>query len=131
MMYMSKSLGVNCTYCHNTRAMARWEESTPQRATAWYGIRMVRDLNNQYLVPLTATFPAPRLGPTGDVAKIGCATCHKGIYKPLFGQSMAKDYPELGAPRPDPAAAPSADAAPAAAVKTAATAAPAPAPKGM
>ena len=25
MMYMAGSLGVNCTYCHNTRAMARWE----------------------------------------------------------------------------------------------------------
>ena len=42
MMYMSGSLGVNCTYCHNTRAMGLWEQSTPQRSTAWHGIRMVR-----------------------------------------------------------------------------------------
>ena len=52
MMHMSQSLGVNCTYCHNTRSFASWDASTPQRATAWYGIRMVRDLNNDYLDPL-------------------------------------------------------------------------------
>jgi hypothetical protein len=26
---------------------------------------------------------------------VGCATCHKGTYKPLFGVSMAADFPEL------------------------------------
>jgi hypothetical protein len=26
---------------------------------------------------------------------VGCATCHKGTYKPLFGNSMKNDYPEL------------------------------------
>jgi photosynthetic reaction center cytochrome c subunit len=95
MMYMSDSLGVNCTYCHVTRAMGRWEQSTPQRVTAWYGIRMVRDLNNQFLIPLTSVFPDYRLGPTGDAPKNGCKTCHKGAYKPLFGVSMLGDYPEL------------------------------------
>ncbi len=45
MMHMSSSLGVNCTYCHNSRAFASWELSTPKRTTAWYWIRMVRDLN--------------------------------------------------------------------------------------
>jgi photosynthetic reaction center cytochrome c subunit len=35
------------------------------------------------------------LGPTGDVAKANCATCHQGAYKPLNGQSMLKDFPEL------------------------------------
>jgi photosynthetic reaction center cytochrome c subunit len=65
------------------------------RTTAWYGIRMARALNNDYLVPLTATFPAHRLGIEGDVAKVNCATCHQGVFKPLYGVSMAKDYPEL------------------------------------
>jgi photosynthetic reaction center cytochrome c subunit len=96
MMNFSQSLGVNCTYCHNTRAFSSWDQSTPQRATAWYGIRMVRDLNNAYLGPLLSTFPHNRLGPTGDVPKVACATCHQGVYKPLFGVSMVKDYPELG-----------------------------------
>jgi Photosynthetic reaction centre cytochrome C subunit len=95
MMYMSKSLGVNCTYCHNTRAMGRWEESTPQRATAWHGIRMVRDLNTSYLIPLTPVFPSYRLSAEGDGPKVGCATCHKGAFKPLFGASSLKDYPVL------------------------------------
>jgi photosynthetic reaction center cytochrome c subunit len=95
MMHISKSLGVNCTYCHNTRSFAQWDASTPQRATAWYGIRMVRDLNVNYLESLTPTFPRKRLGPLGDVAKVNCATCHQGAFKPLLGVSMLKDYPEL------------------------------------
>jgi photosynthetic reaction center cytochrome c subunit len=95
MLYISKSLGVNCTYCHNTRAMAVWDESTPQRVTAWYGIQMVRDLNTSFLIPLQPKFPPKRLSPTGDGPKIGCATCHKGTYKPLYGVSMLPDYPVL------------------------------------
>jgi len=98
MMNFSQSLGVNCTYCHNTQSFANWTGSTPQRATAWYGIRMVRDLNNTYLGSLHGVFPPNRLGPTGDVPKVACATCHQGVYKPLFGVSMLKDYPELGPP---------------------------------
>lgn len=99
MIHMSGSLGVNCTYCHNTRSFSSWEgESTPMRATAWYGIRMTRDLNNDYLVPLAPAFPANRLGPAGDGPKLNCATCHQGAFKPLYGAAMAKDYPALKAP---------------------------------
>jgi photosynthetic reaction center cytochrome c subunit len=97
MLHMSESLGVNCTYCHNTRNFQSWEESRPQRVTAWYGIRMARDLNNDYMTPLTKTFPQERLGPKGDVAKVNCTTCHQGAYKPLYGEAMAKHYPELQA----------------------------------
>ena len=118
MIHWSNSLGVNCTYCHNTQAFAEWgANATPQRATAWYGIRMARELNNEYMVPLTNVFPASRLGPTGDVAKANCATCHQGAYKPLYGAAMAKHYPGMQAPvKPaDPAAAPAAPALPQAA----------------
>jgi hypothetical protein len=108
MMYMSKSLGVNCTFCHNTRALARWNESTPQRVTAWHGIRMVRDLNNSYLNPLKPQFPAHRLSPQGDGPKVGCETCHKGWFKPLNGVSMLPDYPELAGEMLRPAQAASA-----------------------
>ena len=97
MVHMSESLGVNCTYCHNTRNFASWEESRPQRVTAWHGIKMARDLNNDYIIPLTDKFPANRLGPKGDVAKVNCSTCHQGAYKPLYGAQMAKDFPELQA----------------------------------
>jgi photosynthetic reaction center cytochrome c subunit len=93
MVHMSEGLGVNCTYCHNTRNFVSWER--PQRVTAWHGIRMARDLNTDYMTPLTATFPSNRKGPTGDVAKVNCATCHQGAYKPLYGAAMAKDHKEL------------------------------------
>jgi photosynthetic reaction center cytochrome c subunit len=97
MLSISKALGVNCDYCHMTRSFADWSQSPPQRVTAWYGIRMVRDLNTHFLDPLQATFPANRLGSAfGDSPKINCATCHNGVYKPLFGVSMAKGFPELG-----------------------------------
>lgn len=95
MMHMSNSLGVNCTFCHNSRDFSNWSDSTPQRATAWYGLRMVRDVNNGYMTPLESTFPAHRKGPLGDVAKVGCATCHQGVNKPLNGAQMLADYPEL------------------------------------
>lgn len=95
MTHMSGSLGVNCTFCHNTNSFGSWDGAPPQRATAYHGIRMARALNNEYLVPLTDTFPVERKGELGDVAKLNCATCHQGAYKPLFGQSMLKDHPEL------------------------------------
>lgn len=95
MMHFAESLGVNCTYCHNTRAFGSWEESTPQRVNAWYGIRMVRALNNEYLESVRDVLPKARLGELGDVPKINCATCHQGAYKPLYGASMINDYPEL------------------------------------
>jgi photosynthetic reaction center cytochrome c subunit len=102
MMHFSTALGVNCTYCHNTKSFSSWELSTPQRVTAWYGIRLVRDLNNAYLDPLRDTLPPTRRGVAlGDAPKVNCATCHNGVYKPLFGVSMVQSFPELrtnGAP---------------------------------
>jgi len=95
MMVMSESLGVNCDFCHNTRAFYSWEQSRPQRATAWYGIRMVRDLNNTTLATVATLLPANRMGPAGDGPKIYCATCHQGVNKPLYGFPMVQDYPEL------------------------------------
>ena len=95
MMHMSKALGVNCTYCHNSRSFASWDMSSPQRATAYYGLRMARDLNSAYLGSLAGVFPANRLGPTGDVPKLNCATCHQGAYKPLYGANILNGHPGL------------------------------------
>jgi len=95
MTVISKSLGVNCNYCHNTQALAQWKESSPPRATAWYGIRMVRSLNNNFEASIDSVLPAGRHGPMGDNPKIYCATCHNGVFKPLYGISMLKDFPEL------------------------------------
>jgi photosynthetic reaction center cytochrome c subunit len=98
MMHISEALGVNCTYCHNTRSFFSWDASTPKRATAYYGIQMARNLNADYLGPLQSTFPSNRLGPLGDGPKLNCATCHQGVRKPLFGANMLKDYPALASP---------------------------------
>jgi photosynthetic reaction center cytochrome c subunit len=126
MISMSSALGVNCTYCHNSRQWSSWEESSPKRLLALRGVRMVRDANLNYMLPLQDTWPSatharshltgdgtlftPHInanisrGPMGDGAKLQCATCHQGIYKPLYGQPMAPDYPALYPAPPAPAA---------------------------
>ncbi len=95
MIHMSNSLGVNCGYCHNSRAFASWEQSRPQRTTAWHGLQMVPSLNNDYLDPLQPEYPDYRLGPGGDAPKLNCSTCHQGVNKPLNGISMLPDFPSL------------------------------------
>ena len=95
MISQSRSLGVNCTYCHNTRQFASWEQAPPQRVKAYEGIQMLRDVNRNYLAPLAPVFPAVRLGAKGDAPKAQCLTCHNGVYKPLYGAQMVKNYPAL------------------------------------
>lgn len=99
MNHMSESLGENCTYCHNSRAFGDWEQSPPTRTVAWHGIRMVREMNNDYLIPLRDTYPDNRLGPLGDAPKAYCSTCHQGVNLPLYGAPMIEAWPSLaGAP---------------------------------
>ena len=105
MMHMSQGLGVNCTFCHNSQNFAKWEDSRPQRVNAWYGIRMARDINNNYITALGDVWPqngkgiyGNRRGPHGDPLKVNCATCHQGVNKPLGGVKMLKDYPALKGP---------------------------------
>ncbi len=95
MVHMSQALGINCTYCHNTQSFGDWSISTAPRSTAWYGIRMVGNINEEYVTPLTAEFPENRLGPAGDPYKVNCTTCHQGQNLPLGGVSMVGDYPAL------------------------------------
>ncbi|MEM7212230.1 MAG: photosynthetic reaction center cytochrome PufC [Pseudomonadota bacterium] len=96
MNYFANSLGVNCTFCHNTRAFYDGEQITPQWATASLGIEMVREMNNEYLIPLGDVLPDNRLGPKhGDAPKAACLTCHKGYQKPVGGMEMLADWPEL------------------------------------
>lgn len=100
MISMSNSLGVNCTYCHNTRQFASWQEAPPARVKALHGINMVRDVNTNFVAPLVSILPQVRLGEMGDAPKVQCQTCHQGVYKPLYGAKMAKDYPAIWG-RPD------------------------------
>ncbi len=95
MNHLSLALGVNCTYCHNANNFQSWNNSTPQRALAWHGIQMVGSTNRDYMTVLADVFPANRKGPTGDVFKVNCTTCHAGQAKPLNGVAMSKDYPAL------------------------------------
>jgi photosynthetic reaction center cytochrome c subunit len=112
MMHVSTALGVNCTYCHNTQSFRAWNLSRAQRSTAYYGIRMVRDINSNYIDPLATVFPAYRKGPHGDSYKANCATCHQGVSKPLGGVSMIAQAPALrGSSAPAPASAAMPDAA--------------------
>jgi photosynthetic reaction center cytochrome c subunit len=107
MVTQSNALGVNCTYCHNSRAWTSWEESTPKRVVAYYGAAMLRDMNMNYLNPLQPVYPRSRLGEHGDAPKAQCITCHNGVYKPMYGAKMVKDYPALwGAPGWDAIAGP-------------------------
>ena len=98
MIHFANSLGVGCTFCHNTRAFDMWDQGTPFRTTAWAGIKMVRDLNLTYMLPLDHVFPADLRGVAGDSPKISCLTCHNGAYKPFYGASTLTAYPELKGP---------------------------------
>jgi photosynthetic reaction center cytochrome c subunit len=100
MMHFSSSLGVNCTYCHNTRAPADPQGYTPAWATAQIGRQMVLDINNTHILATQALLPEARLGPAGDVPKVNCTTCHQGAVKPLLGQPALADWPELAGPDP-------------------------------
>ncbi len=105
MMHVSGALGVNCTYCHNSQSFRAWNLSSAQRGTAYYGIRMVRDINENYIESLQKVFPAYRKGPHGDPYKVNCTTCHQGVAKPLGGVSMIAQAPILwgrAMPRAEP-----------------------------
>ena len=96
MNYFANSLGVNCVFCHNSRAFYDPEQFTPQWATASLGIPMVQDVNNIYLEPLRDVYPPERLGPVhADAPKAACRTCHKGYNKPMQGLNAIADWPEL------------------------------------
>ena len=102
MNYVANALGVNCTFCHNTRAFYDGGQVTPQWATELLGIDMVVEMNTEYLVPLQDVYPPERLGPVfADAPKAACRTCHKGYQQPLQGTNVIGNYPELattGAP---------------------------------
>jgi photosynthetic reaction center cytochrome c subunit len=96
MNYFANSLGVNCVFCHNSRAFYDGSQVTPQWGTASLGILMVQELNNDYLVDLKDVYPPERLGPVHqDAPKAACKTCHKGYQQPLQGTNVIADWPEL------------------------------------
>ena len=121
MMQLSDGIGVNCGYCHQSRAFQDWSQSSPYRWNSWYAIRMTRDVNRNFLLPIAAILPQSRTlehetsipviparmkgAQTGE-GLVVCATCHFGLPQPMNGANMVRDYPGLtpaDAPVPDPA----------------------------
>lgn len=113
MMQMSSGIGVNCTYCHNSRAFFDWGQSLPARWTGYSGIQMTRDLNRSVLLPLALAMPQVRetsddghdivlparmRGAQEGNAFVNCATCHYALPKPDLGAGLFKAYPGLVAP---------------------------------
>lgn len=111
MMQMSDGIGVNCGFCHNSRAFSDWAQSTPYRWNNWYALRMVQDLNKHFLTQLAALMPQTRVlttetrlpvlpgrmtGVQAGNGYVMCATCHQGITHPMNGANMVRDYPGLG-----------------------------------
>src|SRR6056297_3624523 len=96
MNYIANSLGVNCVFCHNSRAFYDPTQVTPQWSTASLGIIMVQEQLEQYILPLEEVLPAERLGPIyADVPKLACRTCHQGEQQPLNGLNVIANWPEL------------------------------------
>lgn len=96
MNYFANSLGVNCVFCHNSRAFYDPGQVTPQWATASLGIAMVQETLDLYILPLQNVLPAERLGPVyADVPKLACRTCHQGEQQPLNGLNVIRNWPEL------------------------------------
>jgi photosynthetic reaction center cytochrome c subunit len=117
MMQLSDGIGVNCGYCHNSRAFASWDESSPFRWIGFYAIKLVRDLNQNFLlkvaqvVPQTRALVDPTSLPVMPARETGqqqgnglviCATCHYGLPKPLNGAAMLDAYPGLTGPHAPP-----------------------------
>ncbi|MEQ8365409.1 MAG: photosynthetic reaction center cytochrome PufC [Roseicyclus sp.] len=96
MNYFANSLGVNCVFCHNSRAFYDPGQVTPQWATASLGIIMVQEMISDYLLPLHDVYPPERLGPVyGDAPLAACRTCHQGYQQPMQGLNVIRNYPEL------------------------------------
>ena len=52
MLNVSDGLGVNCTFCHNSRAWWTWENAPPTRITSLYGLS--HGARSEYELPCTS-----------------------------------------------------------------------------
>lgn len=110
MMQMSDDIGVNCGFCHNSRALADWSQSTPMRWVGLGGIRMTRDINRNYLLHVADLIPESRLrldlsrpfslppreqGWQRGNGLASCGTCHHTAPIPTVGAGLAPGFPAL------------------------------------
>ena len=113
MMQMSDGMGVNCGYCHNSRVLESWQQSSPQRWNGYTGLRLTVDLNQHFLLQLASLIPQQRelidktrlpvlparmRGPQLGNGLVVCATCHYARPQPLGGADMLSSYKGLTAP---------------------------------
>ena len=118
MMQLSDGMGVNCGFCHHSRAFADWSQSTPQRWTAHYALEQIRDLNNRFLLKLADAIPMKRIRvhetslPVLPAVEAGiqsgnglavCAPCHYSQPKPMGGADVISTYPSLVGQAANPA----------------------------
>ena len=99
MMQMSEGLGVNCTYCHQSRALRDWAQSPPTRLRGYSGLRMTTALNQHVFSRLGPLTNPMHLGKAGDPPKITCKSCHNGRQQPAGGM-LAGYYAGLIGPLP-------------------------------
>lgn len=102
MMQMSEGMGVNCTYCHQSRSISDWSQSPPARLDGYSGLKMTLMLNQNFfqpLTPLVAQASPGLIGFMGDAGKVNCKTCHQGAEQPVGGMTHAV-YPALVGPAP-------------------------------
>ncbi len=110
MMTYSDGIGVNCGYCHNSRALADWSQSSPFRWAGQSGLNLIQDINRNFILvadnamPLTRqlvgetglpVLPARERGLQNGNGLALCATCHYGEPNPLNGVNMVNAYPAL------------------------------------
>lgn len=108
MMQMSDGIGVNCGYCHNSRAFSDWSQSTPARWFSHDAFRMMRDLNGNYMFGAggvaqthelaqqnSLSLPPENRGPTPGPGLANCATCHYGHLHVDAGAATIARFPAL------------------------------------
>jgi photosynthetic reaction center cytochrome c subunit len=110
MMQMSDEMGVNCGFCHNSRALFDWSQSTPMRWVGLGGIKMTRDINRNYLLSLRDIIPQSQLrldlhrqwslpareqGWQKGNGLASCGTCHHSAPVPTVGVGLAHGFPAL------------------------------------
>ena len=93
------NLGVGIpTLCSNTDLGGTEITYHAENGVIGYGPLLPAREEDAHLV--NAGGPNVSLAPGGAVGRATGLTCHNGINKPLYGFSMAKEYPELSVPNP-------------------------------
>jgi tetratricopeptide (TPR) repeat protein len=92
MFAFTRALGVRCTYCHVGEEHVKPEDfqkdDKPQKRVAREMMRMVHDINEDYLGHLE-TRAKPEVG-------VKCATCHRGVAQPRMLQDVLTASYETG-----------------------------------